>query len=47
MALITCPQCGKQVSDKAKKCPHCMLDLTPHNAPQVVARENTPPNTSP
>ena len=47
MALITCPQCGKQVSDKAKKCPHCMLDLTPHNAPQVVARKNTPPNTSP
>lgn len=27
MALINCPQCGKQVSDKASKCPHCGLDL--------------------
>ena len=23
MALITCPQCGKQISDRAVKCPHC------------------------
>lgn len=23
MALITCLQCGKQISDKAIKCPHC------------------------
>ena len=23
MALITCPECGKQVSDKAGKCIHC------------------------
>lgn len=23
MSLITCPQCGKQISDKAVKCPHC------------------------
>lgn len=23
MALITCPECGKQVSDKAKTCPGC------------------------
>ena len=23
MALVTCPQCGKQISDKAVKCPHC------------------------
>ncbi len=21
--LITCPECGKQVSDKAEFCPHC------------------------
>lgn len=28
MALITCPNCGKQVSDKAAKCPHCGLVLT-------------------
>lgn len=23
MALITCPNCGKEISDKAKKCPNC------------------------
>lgn len=23
MALINCPECGKQVSNKAEKCPHC------------------------
>lgn len=23
MALIKCPKCGKEVSDKAKKCIHC------------------------
>lgn len=23
MALITCPECGKEISDKAKACPNC------------------------
>ena len=23
MAMISCPECGKQVSDKAKACPNC------------------------
>ena len=23
MALIACPECGKDVSDKALECPHC------------------------
>ena len=23
MALITCPECEKEISDKAKKCPNC------------------------
>ena len=23
MALINCPECGKQISDKAEKCIHC------------------------
>ena len=27
MALITCPECGKQVSDKAGKCIHCGIVL--------------------
>ena len=27
MALINCPECGKQISDKAEKCPQCGLHL--------------------
>lgn len=23
MAMIKCPECGKEVSDKAKNCPNC------------------------
>ena len=23
MAMIKCKECGKEISDKAKKCPHC------------------------
>ena len=23
MALIKCPNCGQDISDKAEKCPHC------------------------
>lgn len=23
MALIQCPECGKEISDKAVACPHC------------------------
>lgn len=23
MALITCPECGREVSDKAAACPYC------------------------
>lgn len=29
MALITCTNCGKQISDKATACPHCGEPLTP------------------
>lgn len=25
MSLITCPECGNSISDKAEKCPHCGL----------------------
>lgn len=27
MALINCPECGKQVSDKASTCPNCGVTL--------------------
>ena len=29
MALIKCPECGNQISDKAKFCPHCGFDPKP------------------
>ena len=27
MALIKCPECDKQISDKAESCPHCGYSL--------------------
>lgn len=27
MALINCPECGKEISDKVKACPHCGYPL--------------------
>lgn len=29
MALINCPECGKEISDWAQKCPHCGYPLIP------------------
>ncbi len=31
MSLISCPECGKQVSDKAMSCPHCGCPLIKKN----------------
>ena len=28
MAVINCPSCRKKISDKAKSCSHCQLDLS-------------------
>ena len=28
MALIKCPECGKEISDTAKQCPNCGHPLT-------------------
>lgn len=28
MALITCSECGQQISDRAKACPHCGFDMS-------------------
>ena len=27
MAIISCPNCRKKISDKAKTCTHCQIDL--------------------
>ena len=43
MALISCPECGKEISDKVKACPHCGYPLAeepqqeqPASSPQQV-----------
>ena len=38
MALITCPECGKQISDKALSCPNCGLPLSQDT--QIGVSEN-------
>lgn len=38
MALINCPECGKEISDKATSCPKCGNPF--NQQPQVVAEEN-------
>ena len=35
MALIKCPECGKEISSSAKKCPHCGYSLS-HATSKVV-----------
>ena len=32
MALINCPECGKEISDKAPSCPHCGIVLDNHSS---------------
>jgi len=34
MSLISCPECGKQISDKAETCIHCNASLTDLNKPK-------------
>ena len=36
MALISCPECGKQISDKASSCPHCGNPMNPQ--PQQIVQ---------
>ncbi len=38
MALIACPECGREVSDKALACPHCGNPIAPAERPPVVGR---------
>jgi len=42
MALIACPECTRQVSDKAASCPHCGNPLAKlENAQEVTTIEAT------
>lgn len=35
MALINCPECGKEISDKAASCPNCGCPI------KIISSENT------
>ena len=35
MAITNCPACSKPISDKAKSCPHCQLDLGNESAEDI------------
>lgn len=39
MALITCPECGTEVSDKADKCPKCAYPINKIQPPNPVKQE--------
>lgn len=41
MALIKCPECGKDVSDRANSCPHCGYPFTTIHK-EVKKREEKP-----
>lgn len=36
MAVINCPGCKKKISDKAKTCSHCQLNLTELDAEKIA-----------
>lgn len=40
MALIKCPECGKEVSDKADSCPECGYPISRRSVPQESSRKN-------
>jgi len=36
MAVINCPSCKKKISDKAKTCSHCQLDMSNLDADKIA-----------
>lgn len=38
MALINCPECGKEVSDMATACPNCGMPINKNNASNEVQK---------
>jgi len=39
MALITCPECKKKISDTANSCPNCGYKLTPEKVHEIKKKE--------
>lgn len=40
MALINCPECGKEISDKAVACPHCGCPINTQPRQEVAVEDN-------
>jgi hypothetical protein len=40
MALVDCPSCNKKISDKAKSCQHCNMNLG-DSSPEDIARKQS------
>lgn len=40
MALINCPECGKEISDKAVACPHCGCPINAQPKQEVAVEDN-------
>lgn len=43
MAIIKCPQCNEDVSDKAKICPHCNYDIDIFNKTEKLKNDDYNP----
>ena len=42
MALINCPECGKEISDAASNCPHCGFPIEDYlNGVKIIPEEQT------
>lgn len=42
MALITCPECGKEVSDTANNCPNCGYPIAQKKLQIILFRLQLP-----
>ena len=40
MALIQCPECGKEISDTINKCPHCGYSVKPRLILDNIKKKN-------
>ena len=39
MAIVSCPYCGKRITDRMVKCPHCSADLVKQAEQSIVTKE--------
>jgi len=42
MAIVSCRECGKEVSDKAETCPHCGVRILAAKNPDLCKKCGTP-----